>query len=607
MAKTKKHAFITTTWTALVLCSIVPFPSRLPAQEPAAPDTSAATSAAMDSIEARFGRSRWTGWLTDFIFVGRSQSDSADVMIVTDVQSEDQYVSYGGRFIRRIDIAQLPVFNTETAVPGGLLGIGDVLHVDTRKRIIRKYLLMKEGTPLDPYILADTERILRSTPFIQDATIVVIPVEESADSVDLLVVTQDMWSIGLAGSIRGVGNYKVKLFERNFLGLGQLLEAEFDVDDERSQELNFTGLYHIDNVLGSFADVELKYVDSHIETRPQATLSRPFRTTEIRYGGALNLARVEEKDTAAVVVRSYDYQDLWVGRAFRWGDAGPGGSKRAQFTVSGRIGNRNYVRREPVDAASDRALHSGTLFLGSLSLNLAEYRKALLLRSYGTTDDIGTGYLVDVTGGYEDGEFNDRWYAGGRLSSGSLGDLLGFHAWLFEAGTFLQRDDFQDGALRFNLSGFSKLSRPARYRYRLFYGVDYLTGFDRQSAGRLRLIVPGLRTELEDVERVSLGLEGVAFTPWRALGFRFALFGALNVGTVGPQTDSFIHGKYYSSFGLGLRFHSDRLVFGAYEIRLVYVPRIPPGGSASEFDFATVRAVHGGDFTPQPPAPVGYE
>jgi hypothetical protein len=607
MATTKKHPIIATTWTVLVLCLVVLFPSCLLAREPAEPDTSAAESAAMDSIEARFGRSRWTSWLNDFIFVGRSRSDSADVMIVTDVQSEDQYVSYGGRFIRRIDIAQLPVFNTETAVPGGLLGIGDALHVDTRKRIIRKYLLMKEGTPLDPYLLSDTERILRSTPFIEDATIVVIPVAESADSVDLLVVTQDTWSIGLAGSIRGVGKYKVKLFERNFVGLGQLLEAEFDVDDERSQEVNFTGLYRVDNVLGLFTDLDLRYTDSHVERRPQATLSRPFRTAEIRYGGALNLARVEEKDTAAVVVRSYDYQDLWVGRAFRWGDAGPGGSKRAQFTVSGRIGNRNYVRREPVDESSDRALHDGTLFLGSLSLNLAEYRKALLLRSYGTTDDIGTGYLVSATGGYEDGEFDTRWYAGGRLSSGTLGGLLGYHAWLFEAGSFLRRNDFQDGALRLNLSGFSNLSRPGRYRYRLFYGVDYLVGFDRRSASRLRLMVPGVDTDLADIQRVSLGLEGVAFTPWRALGFRFALFGTLNAGTVGPQTDSFIHGKYYSSFGLGLRFHSDRLVFGAYEIRLVYVPRVPPGGSASEFDFATVRAVHGGDFTPQPPAPVGYE
>lgn len=591
----------------LILFACAESPVVALAQEPAEPDTSAAPSATMDSFEARIERSRWTRWLTDFIFVGRSRSDSAGVMLVTDIESEDQYLPYAGRFIRRIDVAQLPVFNIETVVPNSILRLGDALHIDTRKRIVRGYLLMKEGTPLDPYVLADTERILRSTPFIEDATIVVIPVETTADSVDLLVVTQDNWSIGATGSIRGVGKYKVKLFERNFLGLGQIIETEFDVDEERSQEVDFAGLYRVENVAGSFADLELRYVDSHIEKRPQAILSRPFRTAEIAYGGALSVARVEEKDSAAVVMRSYDHQDLWAGRAFRWSDGGSDGRKRAQFTVAGRVARKRYIRRDPVDESTDRAFHNQTLYLAGVSLNLAEYRKALLLTSYGTTDDIGSGYLVSATGGYEEGEINNRWYAGGRLSTGSFAEMIGYHSWIIEAGAFFQRNDFQDGALRLNLSGFSKLSRPARFRYRLFYGLDYMTGFDRQSSRRLRLNVPGLATDLEDVQRVSLGLEGVAFTPWRAFGFRYALFGAVDLGTVGPETDSFIHGRYYTSYSLGFRFHSDRLVFGAYEVRLVYVPRVPPGGSASEFDFSNVRPVYGGVFTPGPPGTVGYE
>jgi hypothetical protein len=275
--------------------------------------------------------------------------------------------------------------------------------------------------------------------------------------------------------------------------------------------------------------------------------------------------------------------------------------------VSGRVANLDYVRRGPVDASTDRSLRNRTLLLGGVTWSLTGYRKALLLSTYGNTDDVGTGYLMGVTGGFEDEEFDDRWYAGARLSAGNFGAVLGYHAWIVEAGGFFRRNDFQDGAVRLNLNGFSKLSRPGRYRYRLFYGADYLAGFDRRSGERLRLLVPGVDTDVADVQRLNLGFEGVAFTPWRVLGIRFALFGGLNLGTVGPEADSFLRGRYYSSYAVGVRFHSDRLVFGAYELRLAYVPRVPPGGSASEFDFSNVRAVHGGDFTPGPPGVVGYE
>ncbi len=607
MAFSATRRIVTVIWIPVILSFFVAFPDGLFARETASPDTASATSAAMDSLEAKMGRSKWTSWLTDFIFVGRARSDSADVMLVTDVAIDDQYRPYSGRFIRHIDIAQLPVFNVETVVPGGILDVGDAVHIDTRKRVVRGYLLMKEGTPLDPYLLADSERILRSTPFILDATIVVIPVEESADSVDLLVVTQDVWSIGVTGSIRGVGMYKVKLYERNFLGLGQILEAEFDVGRNRSQKLNFTGLYRYENIRGSFIDLDLRYVNSHIQNKPQITFSRPFRTVEINYGGALDLSRVDEKDTSGEITRSYDLRDLWMGRAFRVGDVSYREQNRRQLTVSGRVAARDYVKRERVDETTDRSLHNRTLMLGGVSWSLSEYRKALLLTTYGNTDDIGTGYLLGLTGGYENGEFNNRWYAGGRLSAGHFGNVLGYYAWLVEAGEFFRGSDSQDGAVRLNLSGFSKLSRPGRYRYRLFYGVDYLEGFDRQSSERLRLRVQGIDTDLADTRRLSLGLEGVAFTPWRALGVRFALFGALSLGTIGSDADSFLRGKYYSSFGVGFRFHSDRLVFGAYEVRIVYVPSVPPGASTTGFDFSNVREVRGGDFTPGPPGTVGFE
>ena len=544
--------------------------------------------------------------MTDYIFLGRVQSDSAAALLFPVAEIESPYMPYRGRFIRRIDTARIPVFNIDSPAPQWVLDVGDAIHISTRERIIRQYLLMEEGTPLDPYVLADTERILRRSPFLEDATIFVIPVAETADSVDLLVVTQDAWSLGLTGSVASVGRYKVKLFDRNFLGFGHLIEAEFDVNRSRSQEVDFAGLYGVGNVWGSFIDLQLRYVDSHMENRRQVVLSRPFRTVEINYGGALSVSRVGDKDASAAVRTEYDQQDLWIGRAFRPRGARAEEDRRKQFTVSGRVAVKDYVKRGPVSEDSDRSLHNRTLMLAGVSWSYSAYRKALLLTTYGNTDDVNYGYLASVAGGYEAGEFNDRWYAGARLSAGGFNKMFGYNAWLVEAGSFFRGSDAQDAAMRFNVSGFSRLSPPGRYRYRCFYGVDYLAGFDRQSNDRLKLRVEAIDTNLEDQQRLTLGLEPVAFTPWRLFGFRFAVFGSFSAGNVGPDPDSFLRGKYYTSFGAGLRFHNDHLVFGSYELRLFYVPNVPPDASAAVFDFSTVREVSGGEFTPGPPTTVGF-
>ena len=328
-------------WLLVVLAGLV-CPPVAPAQpQETKRDTTYAGSASLDSLEVKLSRRRWSRWLSDYVFIRRADTDSAEVMATAVVESESQYMPFAGRFIRTLHITQLPLFSAKSGGTGGALGVLNKVHIDTRERVIRGYFLMSEGDPLDPFVLADTERLLRSTPFIQDATIQVVPVTESPDSVDLLVVTQDVWSIGATGSVRGVGKYRVKLFERNFLGLGHIIEAEFDVSRGRSQEVNFLGLYRIENIGGTFIDGEIRHVDSHIENRPQLVFSRPFRTVEIKYGGALELARTEEKNDAGDIAKSLDTWDLWVGRAFRTREAFADDKDRTQFTVSGRIAARD--------------------------------------------------------------------------------------------------------------------------------------------------------------------------------------------------------------------------------------------------------------------------
>ena len=152
------------------------------------------------------------------------------------------------------------------------------------------------------------------------------------------------------------------------------------------EEVDFAGLYGVGNIWGSFIDFELRYVDSHLENRSQL-LRRPFRTVEIDYGGALGVSRVEAKDVLGAVRTSYNQQDLWIGRAFRFHGARAEEDRRKQLTVSGRVAVRDYVKRGPVAENTDRSLHDRTLMLAGVKLepqrvpesapaqNIWEYRR----------------------------------------------------------------------------------------------------------------------------------------------------------------------------------------------------------------------------------------
>ncbi len=110
----------------------------------------------------------------------------------------------------------------------------NALHVLTRERFVRSLLLFKVGDKLDPALLAESERILRGTGFLRPVHITAHPAPGGAE---VVVDTHDQWttlvgvSFGMFGARKHGG---ASLSEKNFLGWGKELEAEFSTDPERT-------------------------------------------------------------------------------------------------------------------------------------------------------------------------------------------------------------------------------------------------------------------------------------------------------------------------------------------------------------------------------------
>jgi outer membrane protein assembly factor BamA len=102
-----------------------------------------------------------------------------------------------------------------------LYRLANRLHINTRPEVIRRTLLFKSGEPLRVRLIEETERILRASRYLYDATI--RPIAYRDGVVDIEVRTRDTWSLepGLSVSRAGGENTgRISIEEENLAGTG---------------------------------------------------------------------------------------------------------------------------------------------------------------------------------------------------------------------------------------------------------------------------------------------------------------------------------------------------------------------------------------------------
>ena len=122
---------------------------------------------------------------------------------------ENDIGRYQGRIIRKIDIVRKNVFD-DRVEKGDLFiyGWANALHVVTKERVIRRELLFAAGDSLDAERILESQRNIRLTELIEDVEVAAMPV--GADSVDLQIVSSDLWTMKVSPMFEtGGGNHKI--------------------------------------------------------------------------------------------------------------------------------------------------------------------------------------------------------------------------------------------------------------------------------------------------------------------------------------------------------------------------------------------------------------
>jgi len=196
--------------------------------------------------------------------------------------------------VRAIVIKGEPVFDPSRETLGDefLAGLNR-LHWQTRESVIKPQLLFEVGSTLSPAALAESARLLRSRPYLMDASIKVRNPCES--EVDVEVTTQDAWSLTPRLALnRSGGNSKTGfgVREKNLLGLGVQVEFKTVKNlDRQGQQFELSTKHLLNTRVQSSV-----YIENNDDGDVRAfAIGQPFYALDTRKSWGLEVSDISEQ------------------------------------------------------------------------------------------------------------------------------------------------------------------------------------------------------------------------------------------------------------------------------------------------------------------------
>lgn len=524
--------------------------------------------------------------------------DTTEVETIKELQRNDvPFQRFRGRIIRNVYIGTLDfgvsIKDTSKKLNNGLTRVANAMHRKSRDYTIRNNLFFKEGQVLSPYILGDNERHLRDLPYLQDARITVRPVR-GTDSVDIVVYTKDVLSIGGSIHMNDMNSGELALKEDNFLGWGDRIQVSTLYDYKRNQRFGDGAEYIKRNIGGSFIDAYAGYLTfakafssgNREENETYFILLRPLVNPYMKwtYSAEASVHSTENMYSTDSLYNSdlkykYTVLDAWAG----WnmsadGIAGKNEGDRLRRLVALRVLDRDFSDK-PLKYAEqyDYRYADLTAVLGSASIFKQNFYKTQYIYGFGRNEDVPEGIDMSLTAGWTKKNLRERPYVGLDFERYYFASERYFN-YTVRAGTFLYQGQVEDVDLLANLDYFSKLKKlGARWKQRTFLSAgiskQYRTVLNEPLMFESEFGLPGFRfNNMGGDVRVSGKVQSVFFSPWSIVLFKFAPF-VFADGTYFRFYHRDFGQNLYTALGGGVRIRNESLIFGTIEIKGMYFPR----------------------------------
>ena len=524
----------------------------------------------------------------------KSVTRSAQKDDVLNVRSEEMYLPFEGMVIRQILVNHIDfersITDTTKNIKNWIVKAGNTLHNTTKEWVIRDHVFFKENRRLNPYLLADNERFIRDLDFIVDARIIVVPLTHTKDSVDVLVVTRDVFSIGGSFSPRGVDETKFRIYDANFLGWGQRLQFNGHYDYNRDPRFGYEVYYRKSSLWGTLVNLTAGYTQLNTGSRYGTEnehayylrLDRPLVSPYSRLAGGMEFSRNWSSNihqTADSLFRNYRYDvnDVWFG--YNLG-ANENHRNQTRHFISARLFHQGFGQRPQLPGDDmNPTFNSRTYGLGSFTFFQQEFYKTQYVYGFGRTEDIPYGHNMSILAGWQNLLSLKRAYVGFDAEKSFVHSGGNFYTLSLRAGGFPYSGRWEDATLLLSGKLFSRLKTYKKFLLRQSADLDFTYVFNQRTNTLLDINytygLEGFRADsLLGTKRLHARYELVVYSPWTILGFRLAPILFADVAMIAPRNKTLFYDKPYVGIGSGIRTRNENLVFGTIELKFFYYPRI---------------------------------
>ena len=526
----------------------------------------------------------------------RSHSDSATKATVLNTKGETPFLPYADKVIRNISIKEYGFERTFSDTSKEIHYFGTTilnnLHRNSREWVIRNNLFIKEKTSLNPYIVADNERYLRSIEYIQDARILVKEVLNEPDSVDIVVITKDLFSLTGELNDANMDRFKAKISDANVRGMGQKIAFTTLIEKFRNPHFGYELFYSKNNIANTFINATIDYstIKPDLTTYQQdeqawyVKLERPLVSQYSHVAGALLVGQNQSRNSylkpdSLFYKYRYNSFDGWIGYNLNV----------HKYLTDTKLKNRKFIgiryfenkfSETPfqIERHYNFRYNDRRALLGSFTFFRQNFYETNYIYGFGTTEDIPYGYNITLTTGWYKQADLERPYAGvdaNRYVYTNRGDFIQY---FLRTGSFIHNGQLQDANLLVGTSIYSRLFVHNKIKFRQHFNFSYTQQFNRIALDPLSINNNfGLRFFRSDSirgdQRISLYSETFVFLKYKIFGFKFAPFAFGDITLIRPEEENFSKSTAYYGLGGGVRTRNENLVFGTIELRFVYFPR----------------------------------
>lgn len=485
------------------------------------------------------------------------------------------------------------------------------LHTNTKENTIKKNLFFHENEILNPLVIAYNEKWLRDLPFIQDARIVAFPLISDTNSVDLYIVTKDVFPLGASLNIRSGNAYETSLNSENINDAGNAFNINHSLDTKRETKAGWGFDITTRNIMGSFFDLNFgaktfennfsNFANSatHLYVKGSLPLLTPLSNFTGGFEWSLsknNLAYPKVWTTNyydSTLKYHLEHIDTWIGYQIFFKKIKYNSNNPRHF-VQYRFFNNNFLSR-PINYLTqvDKDYQNQLGHIVSYTIIQQKIIRTQYLYGFGRNEDLPSGKSLTFTSGHFIREQEKLPYIGVQLETYNMSKTEHFRHINLSAGTSYFDNQLQDIRILASIEDISKIHYlKSGYRYRQIINLSFTETFKNKYNEALLVNsiygIPQLNKEkIRGSTRISGNWESIWYNSRSFYGFRNSPFVFANLTYIRTVGDPIALGDLYSSLGAGIRIRNESLIFGTIELKGYHFPRINQQMSAWNLTLTT--------------------